>query len=222
MIRALVLAFGQLTDPPSRRVVWIGVLGAILGFIGLAVGIGVLLNAFAAVGIAWIDELIPVAGGLASFLLAWLLFPAAVITVSSLLLDDVVDRVEARHYPHLGTAPRLSWLTGVGSALRLALIVVAINLLALPLYLFAPGLNLVVYYGINGYLLGREYFELVANRRLGIADARVLRRRHPMRPFLAGVLIAFLSSVPLINLFLPVIAGALMVHVFHGLTSRSA
>lgn len=221
MLRALFLAFGQLSDRPSRRIVWIGVAGAILGFVLLSVGVGALLHAFAAVGVGWIDEWLPAAGGVAAFLLAWLLFPAAVVTVSGLLIDDVVDRVEALHYPDLGPAPRLSWVAGVVVSLRLAAVVIVVNLVALPLYLVTPGLNLVIYYVVNGYLLGREYFELIANRRLGLEQARVLRRSHPFGPFLAGVIIAFLSSIPLLNLFLPVIAGALMVHVFHGLGRRA-
>lgn len=36
MIRALLLAIGQLSDPASRRVVWIGVLSAIAAFALLA------------------------------------------------------------------------------------------------------------------------------------------------------------------------------------------
>lgn len=216
MIRALALAFGQLSDPGTRRVLWLGILGAVAGFAALAAAVWFALFETALTDIGWIDTALDVAGGLLVFVLAWFLFPAAVVAVSGFLLDDVVDRVEAQHYPHLPRAAHLPFMVEVGGALRLAAIVIIVNLVALPLYIAAPGLNIFVYYAINGYLLGREYFDLVANRRLGVAAARQLRREEPLKPFLAGVVIAFLSTIPLVNLLVPVIASAFMVHVFHG------
>ncbi|NYZ13005.1 hypothetical protein HL658_10610 [Azospirillum sp. RWY-5-1] len=220
MIRALLLAFGQLTDPGSRRVVAIGVLGAIAGFAALAALVWYALFHTALTDVAWIDTTLDVVGGLLVFVVAWLLFPAMVATVSSFLLDDVVDRVEARHYPQLARARRLTMGEELANAASLFAIVVAVNLVALPVYIFAPGINLIVYYTINGYLLGRDYFGLIANRRLGTERARILRRSFPLKPFLAGVIIAFLSTVPLVNLLVPVVASAFMVHIFHGLTRR--
>ena len=48
-------------------------------------------------------------------------------------------------------------------------------------------------------------------------DVRALRRRHRLKLFGAGVTIAFLLTVPVVNLLTPVIATVFMVHVFHGL-----
>lgn len=220
MLHALVLAVGQLSDPGSRRVVWIGLLAAVAGFILTGAAAGYLLSHTALTQIGWVDTAIDLLGGLFVILIAWMLFPATVVTVSSFLLDEVVDRVEARHYPYLTPAPRLPFKEELVNAVRLFALVAAVNLLALPLYLAAPGLNLLVYYALNGYLLGREYFGLVANRRLGSREAAVLRRSHPLRPFLGGLAIAFLSTVPVINLLLPVVGSALMVHVFHGMSGR--
>lgn len=220
MIRALLLAFGQLTDPGSRRVVLIGVLGAITGFAVLAALVWYALFHTALTDIAWVDTTLDVLGGLLVFVVAWFLFPAMVVTVSSFLLDDVVDRVEARHYPHLPRARRLTIGEELANAARLFAIVAAVNLVALPVYIFMPGINLILYYTINGYLLGRDYFGLIANRRLGTEKARILRRSFPLKPFLAGIIIAFLSTIPLVNLLVPVVASAFMVHIFHGLTRR--
>lgn len=220
MLRAFTLALAQLGDDRSRRVVWLGMAGAVAGFAALATMVWYLLFHTAVTDIGWVDTALDVLGSVLVVVVAWLLFPATVVTVSSFLLDDVVDHVEARHYPHLTPAPRLPLREEAANAVRLFAVVAAVNLLALPLYLTAPGLNLLVYYALNGYLLGREYFGLVANRRVGAREAAGLRRSHPMRPFLAGVIIAFLSTIPLVNLLVPVIASAFMVHIFHGLTGR--
>src|SRR3546814_18922147 len=73
------------------------------------------------------------------------------------------------------------------------------------------------FYLLNGYLLGREYFEMVAVRRLDLAGAKRLRRDFRGRVVLAGAVIAFLLTIPLVNLVTPMIATAFMLHVFEGL-----
>ncbi len=94
---------------------------------------------------------------------------------------------------------------------------IVLNLLALPLYLMVPGINLVLFLALNGYLFGRGYFEVVALRRLDAATAKTLRHRFAGRIFLGGLAIAGLFALPLVNLVAPVIATAFMVHVFEAL-----
>ena len=90
---------------------------------------------------------------------------------------------------------------------------VVLNLVML-VFLLIPPLFPFVFYGVNGYLLGREFFELVALRRIGLEEVRNLRKAHRGRLFLAGIVIAFLFTVPGLNLVAPVIATAVMVHLF--------
>jgi hypothetical protein len=84
--------------------------------------------------------------------------------------------------------------------------------IVLPLYLI-PGANLPVYLALNGYLLGREYFELVAGQRLPPREMRRLRREQRGRLWLAGVVIAAMLMIPGFNLVAPVVAIAFMVHL---------
>ena len=106
-------------------------------------------------------------------------------------------------------------------AVRFAALAVALNLLVLPLYLL-PGANIVLYLGLNGYLLGREYFDQVAQRRLDWRTISRLRRDNRARLWRGGVLIAALLTVPVLNLVAPVIATCFMVHLFEGLRRRAA
>ena len=71
-----------------------------------------------------------------------------------------------------------------------------------------------VLYALNGYLVGREYFELAAMRRLDPQDGQALRKQHKARVFICGIVIAILMTVPLVNWLMPIIATAFMVHVF--------
>ena len=74
-----------------------------------------------------------------------------------------------------------------------------------------------VFLGLNGYLFGRTYFEVVALRRLDRGTAKAVRRHFAGRVFIGGLMITGLFSLPLVNLIAPVIATAFMVHVFESL-----
>ncbi len=220
MITALARAFGQLSDPPFRRVIfrtflWSVALSAVL-FMAAAWGVGQIQ----ATGIGWLDGTIEILGGAAAFVIAILLFPALASVVVGLLLEDNARAVEARHYPNLPEPRRQKLREAVWATVKLALLAVLLNLLVLPIYL-VPVLNVFVFYGLNGYLLGREYFELAALRRMDDAAARQMRRRHGTRVFVAGVVITILLSIPFVNWFMPVIAAAFIVHVLERLRSRA-
>ena len=59
-------------------------------------------------------------------------------------------------------------------------------------------------------------------RRFDLAGARRLRRAHRGRLLLAGMVIAFLLTVPFVNLVTPVVATGFMLHVFETLRRREA
>jgi uncharacterized protein involved in cysteine biosynthesis len=186
----------------------------------LCVGAALLLSRLELAGIPWLDTALAIAGSLAALFVAWLLFPAMTLLILGFFLDRVVAAVERRHYPDLPPARQIGMGEAVASALRILALAVAINLALLPVY-FLPPINLFIYYGLNGYVVGREYFELVALRRLDGAAARAMWGRHRSRLILAGVVIVFLLSVPLFNLVAPVMAAAFMLHVFEGVRRAS-
>jgi uncharacterized protein involved in cysteine biosynthesis len=158
-------------------------------------------------------------GGFAVVGLAWVLFPGIAGLVVSLFLDRVAGAVEARYYPGLGAARRQGFGELFLGGLRFAGVSILLNLLALPIYLFVPAINLVVFLLLNGYLLSREYFELVALRRAAPKDVTRLRKAHSMQMMLVGILFAFLLTVPIVNLIAPVFATAAMVHLFQDFSS---
>ncbi len=216
MIGAFAKALGQLSDRPIRAVIWKSVVGTIVIFFALLTAVGWTLANTSIFEIAWVETTVDVFGGLATILLALILFPGVVAALVSVLLEDVADAVEARHFPGLEKPKTLGWISLIAVSLRLVGLTVVLNVLALPLYLI-PGLNLLIYYGLNGYLLSREYFEVVALRRLGPEEALTLRRRFRTRLWLAGAVTTFLLTIPFINMIAPVIGTAAMVHLFHSI-----
>ncbi len=217
MLAALCRAFHALTMPPMRRVVALSLGLAILTFTALWVVVaGVLYNA---VFFEWrlLNWLIDLMGGLAVLVLSWLLFPAVVTAIMSFFLERIAATIETLDYPGRGPPRRQRIGETIAATLRLMGLTLLLNLLALPVYLLVPGINLVLFLSLNGYLLGREYFEMVALRRLDAAATRAVRNRFGLRVFLGGVMIAALFSLPVVNLVAPLIATVFMVHVFEAL-----
>ena len=215
MTADLLKAFAQLSDRRFRRVVLFSCLLAALLLALLAAGAGWALGRLT--GIGWLDIAAGFAGGIAAFAAAAMLFPAAAAALQGLFLESAVRAVEARHYSNLGAPNAQGW----GETLRQTLFFVGaalgLNLLLLPVWLFVPPLGLLLFWLGNGWLCGREYFEAAALRRLDPAAARTLRRRCRYRIWLAGIVIAWLMTVPLVNLAAPAIGTAFMLHRFERL-----
>ena len=83
--------------------------------------------------------------------------------------------------------------------------------------LLVPGINLMAFFLVNGYLLGREYFEFAAMRFRSPQEAKALRRQHRGVIFFAGLLIALMLSVPILNFLTPLFAASMMVHIHKAL-----
>lgn len=136
---------------------------------------------------------------------------------TGLFLEDVADAVEDQHYPHLPPATPLRLGEGLRQSVNFLGIVIAVNLGALFLYPFVgPGIPL-LFWAMNGFLLGREYFTLVALRRLPPSEVKAMRRRNRWLLWLAGTLMAAPLSVPFVNLFIPVLGVATFTHIYHRL-----
>ncbi len=217
MLLALYRAVFALSTPPLRRIVALSLVLAVLTFalLWLAVA-GVLYNTalFDWRPLNWLADAM---GGLAVLALSWLFFPAVVTLIMSLFLERVAAAVEALDYPGHSPPRRQPIREILGAMLRLTGLTLLLNLLALPAYLLLPGINLFLFLTLNGYLLGREYFEVVALRRLDAAATRAARNRFGLRVFLGGVVIATLFALPLVNLVAPVVATAFMLHLFEAL-----
>ena len=149
-----------------------------------------------------------------------LLLPAFVGLIASFMLEWICRAVEARYYPDLPEARSQSITEAIVIGLRFAVILILLNILLL-LLIFFPPVYFVVGWALNGYLLGREYFELVACRRLNHAEIRATRRSHGVATWLAGLVIAVIASIPIVNLFLPLFGTAFMLHTFERLRSVS-
>lgn len=228
ILSSFLTALGQWTDARFRRVVLLGV--------ALTLALLVAVYALMLVAIQWLVPetttlpLLGPVGGLdtllsfGSILLMLLASVFLMVPVASaftgLFLEDVVDAVEDRHFPTLPDARPQRLSEGLIGAVNFFGIALAANLIALFLWPFAGPLVPVLFWSVNGYLLGREYFTLVAQRRIGRDEAKALWRANKTRIWSAGVLMAAPLSIPLVNLLIPVFGVATFTHLFHRLNRR--
>lgn len=219
MFFALIKGMKQLGDPATRQVVGLSVGIAVLTFLALFAGIETALRHTSVFQTGWMETVSDVLGRLAAVALAWLLFPAAVSAVAGLFLDRIAEAVEARHYPGLPRVDGQPLAEALLAAGRFLVILVALNV-CLLVFVFTGPLYLALYYAVNGYLIGREFFEMVSARRLGAGETRALRKRFQAPLAMAGAVFAFLMTVPVVNLLTPIIATAAMVHMFEAWRAR--
>jgi uncharacterized protein involved in cysteine biosynthesis len=225
---AFLRALGQLGDRRFRRVMFLGVLLALALLFAVYAGFLQLVLWLAPDSID-LPIIGPVTGvetllGWASLFLmiglsVFLMVPVA-SAFTGLFLEDVADAVEDRHYPGLPPATVQGRAEALLQSVNFLGLVIAVNAAALLVYpLAGPALPL-VFWMVNGFLLGREYFTLVAQRRLPKGEVAAMRRRNRAGLWLAGTLMAAPLSIPVLNLLVPVLGVATFTHVFHRLAAE--
>ncbi|WP_425091250.1 EI24 domain-containing protein [Tropicimonas sp. S265A] len=220
-------ALAQLPDAAFRRVLLIGI-GATIGLLaaitwGFVLLIGWLVpEAFSLpwIGeITWVDDVASGLGIGAMLVLSVFLMVPVASAFTGLFLEDIADAVEAKYYPASGHAPRTPMAEGLRDTLSFLGVLIVVNLAALVLYLMFAPLAPVIFWALNGFLLGREYFQVTAMRRLGREGAARMRKKHIITIWLAGTLMAVPLTIPLVNLLVPVLGAATFTHLYHALDS---
>jgi CysZ protein len=216
MLTAAGQAFQQLFTPAFRAVLLKCVAFTIGLLAVLIIGIEWTFSHFVQWQ-GWIEKTIEWLGGLALVVGSIFLIPPVSSLIAGLYVDDIAAEVESTTYPQDPPGKPVATLPAIGLALKFFVVVLAVNILAVFLLLI-PGINLIAFYLGNGYLLGREYFELAAMRHMPPDEAKQLRRANHVTVLLCGLIIAAIASVPILNLITPLFATAFMVRIFKGLS----
>lgn len=229
IVLAARLSFENLFAPETRKVFW-KVLGlTLLALVVLWFALRGFFNAFA---LPWLQGFIPstsdwtgwltlflaIFAGITLALAMALLIAPVTALIAGLFLDDVAEVVERRDYPSDAPGKAMPFAAAMKSSVRFLGVVIVGNIVALFL-LFIPGVNLIAFFLVNGYLLGREFFEFAAMRFRSPDEARQFRVKHAFTVLLAGLVIAVFLAIPLLNLLTPLFAAGMMVHL-HKLISR--
>lgn len=200
-----------------------GLAGLMLACAGLALAVVVLLVTLVTSVTAhlvdletgWLDSLVNwVVGGLTG-VAGWFMLPALVVLIAGMFQERTIDRVERAYYPDEARSRPPRFWPDLRHDIRFTLRALFLNVLVLPLYLL--GIGFFVSIALNSYLLGREFFESAAGYHLGKPDAMALGAKYRPTVYAGGLVITLMTLVPLVNLFVPILATVWMVHVYHGL-----
>ena len=219
MLSFATKSLSQLFSPPFRAVL-VKSLGLTLAlFIAAWFGVQAILSAFTIGPYAWVDTAIAILAGIG--LVVGMVFVIGPITAlfAGLFLDQIAETVEKTHYSNDPPGQEMPVLRSLIMAAKFTIIIILVNIVVL-LLIFFPGINVVAYLVGNGYLLSREYFEMVGSRHMPLEQVRALRRQNRATVWMAGGLIAALAAVPLVNLLTPLFATAFMVHLFKSLAAQ--
>jgi uncharacterized protein involved in cysteine biosynthesis len=226
---AFLRTLGQVGDRRFRKVLLLGV-GLTLALL-IAAYAGVLWLIQATVGdttvlpvigeVTWVGDLLSGASFLLMVVLSVFLMVPVASAITSMFLDEVAAAVEDRHYPDLPPVSGPSFGEGFKDTVNFLGVILFANTLALVLYAMAPPFAVFIFWGLNGYLLGMEYFTLAAIRREGRAGAVRLRKKHRLTIWAAGVLMAMPLSVPVMNLVIPILGAATFTHIYHSIRRKA-
>lgn len=228
MFSALVKSFEQLSDHRSLKALVYSALATV--FI-LAITLSVIYYGILALSpeqygfegwwVTALEWLFNIISGAGMFFLAYFLFAPVMVGLSGLFAEQIIQHVEEKHYPNVETKRDDKtiwedlWLT-----FKTVGFMVLINLILFPFY-FIPIIGQIIYIGVNAYLIGKEYFYLVAITHMRQRDIRGLYEANQSRIYRGGILLAVLSLIPFVNLTIIVLGSSLMTHLFHQKKDKS-
>ncbi len=204
-------ALAQLDDPAFLGVLGRSMLWALAGFLALAVLLGRGAEALLS-GHPWLAGLF---GGVGAALLAFYFFLPIAGVIAMLFLDRIAEAVERRFYPGLPPARPAPLAAQAWDGVALGLRVFAWQAIVLLLALVPMLAPVAAPLGwiVAAWSVGRGLFVAVAMRRMPRAAAAALYGRNRLSVLAQGALITLGSVVPVLNLFVPVLGTAAMVHL---------
>jgi CysZ protein len=224
MVEDARAAASQILTPPFRAVLW-KTLALTLALLGIMwIGLHKLLVAGVALpsswaqpwahswAYSWAATALSLIGGVGLFVgLAFLVTPVSFL-VAGYFFDELAEAVELELAPSEAPGRALAFGDAIWLSVKFAAVALVVNAIAL-LLLLVPGINAAAFFGANAYLSGRGYFELAAARHLPFAEVQRLRRQNELRLFGAGLVMAALLAIPIVNLLTPLFGTAFMVRV---------
>ena len=197
----------------------------LLGLMFLCALIGLVIIACAVIGVTWLadrvvviergwlDSIVKWAVGVITGIGGWFMLPAIMVIIGGLFQEKVIQRVERSFYPDSIQRGHLKFWPEMWHDIKFTVRALALNLIVLPLSLIGIGFIVAVF--LNSYLLGREFFESAAGYHVGKSQAMEIGKKHRKAVYGGGFVITIMTLLPVLNLFVPILAIVWMVHVYH-------
>ena len=214
IIRTSVL---DLLDPNMRIIFLKTVSITSIVIISVAMIIWGLSNSIQIFELSFLNKLISWAVGVILFITASAVLGPLMIVVAGIYSEEIAHRVEKKHYPNQVGHRFVGVAESIKTGGRLLLKSFIVNILFTPIYIvggFFPIISILIFFGVNGYLLSNELFEIVASRHLGRGDRVLFWKANRGGGIFIGVMMICLSTVPLLNLISAMLGVIITTHFF--------
>ena len=214
IIRTSIL---DLFDSKMRAVFLKTVSISIIVILGVTLLIWGLFDSVQIFEFSFLNKLISWAIGAILFIIASAVLGPMMIVIGGIYSEDIAHYVEKKHYPNRVGHRFVGVAESIKTGGRLLFSCFIVNILLTPIYIvggFFPIISVLIFFGVNGYLLSRELFEIVASRHLGRGDRVLFWKANRGGSIVIGVVVICLSTVPLLNLISTMLGMIITTHFF--------
>ena len=224
MLKLFKTSILDLLEPDIRTILFKTVILSLFSIIMIVYMCWTLFNTHQVFDIWLLGPILSWAWGLLALIFGALLLPPITIIIGSIYSDSIVDHIEKKYYPsRLGM--RQIKLSELGFSIsKNYCITIIVNILLAPVYLigtFFPIISFLIFYSVNGYLIGKELFETVASRHLEMKDRYLLKKQNNNKVIVGGIIMVGISTIPILNLIAAVLGIVFMTHFFHSLVLKT-
>lgn len=224
MLKLFKTSILDLLEPDIRTILFKTVILSLFSIIMIVYMCWTLFNTHQVFDIWLLGPILSWAWGLLALIFGALLLPPITIIIGSIYSDSIVDHIEKKYYPsRLGM--RQIKLSELGFSIsKNFCITIIVNILLAPVYLigtFFPIISFLIFYSVNGYLIGKELFETVASRHLEMKDRYLLKKQNNNKVIVGGIIMVGISTIPILNLIAAVLGIVFMTHFFHSLVLKT-
>jgi CysZ protein len=214
----------DLLEPGLRTIFFKTVILSIFAILTIVYMGWTLFSAYQVFDVWLLGPILSWASGFLALIFGALLLPPITIIIGSIYSDDITDQIEKKYYPSRVGKRQIKLSELLFSSGKNFGITIIVNILLAPLYLigtFFPIITFLVFYSVNGYLVGKELFETVASRHLDMKDRYLLKKQNNGKVIIGGVIMVGISTIPILNLIAAVLGVVFMTHLFHSLALKN-
>ena len=224
MLKLFKKSILDLLEPDIRTILFKTVILSLFSIIMIVYMCWTLFNTHQVFDIWLLGPILSWAWGLLALIFGALLLPPITIIIGSIYSDSIVDHIEKKYYPSRLGMRQIKFSELGFSISKNFCITITVNILLAPLYLigtFFPIISFLIFYSVNGYLIGKELFETVASRHLEMKDRYLLKKQNNSKVIIGGIIMVGISTIPILNLIAAVLGIVFMTHFFHSLALKT-
>ena len=154
-----------------------------------------------------------------SYLISWFIFIYILIPISSitgLIFEDVIFKkiIELRNVDFKYKKIKISIIYMFIFVLKNFFIYLLLNIIAIPFYLTLPGLNILIFLILNGYILGVQTYKGIILSYFDQFKIKKIIAQNKLELFVIGSFLTLVYLIPLINFFAPLFTVLIFLNYF--------